>query len=152
MASRNRKKGGMAMEAPELYNGLDQLIAKPTKEDPVTAPQEEPAPPAESPALLDDRPHVNQTGEQAHSSDGEGNLVRRLEPDLPDAPDLYRKQTLQFGPKELDAIRTMQQGMSERHNQTLSKNDLVRAAVEFLAKDFAMHKDASFLARKFVRR
>jgi hypothetical protein len=84
--------------------------------------------------------------------DTAGSLVRQLEPDVPDAPDLYRKQTINFGPEDLESVHKMQQALRDEHDQEISKQDIVRAAIELLVKDFDLHKENSFLVRKFVRR
>ena len=88
----------------------------------------------------------------AVAPDTAGNLVRQLEPDPPDAPDLYRKQTINFGPDDLDAVQKMQDALRDLHKQEISKQDIVRTAVEFLLKDHDLHKEDSFLVRKFVVR
>lgn len=142
----------MTEATPDLYTGLDQIIAKPTK--PATAPEAKPETAENVAGGLDAAEESNgkkKTTEQPQTEVGTA-LVRRLDPDPPEALELYRKQTLQFGPKELDTIQRIQQVMSNKHHRETTKNDLVRAAVEFLAKDFDAHSDDSFLVRKFVRR
>jgi len=140
---------------PNLYTGLDQLIAKPTRAETAAVPVQT----AEEPVVRQDTitpvPGTRQEETQkkpAAPPDTAGNLVRQLEPDPPDAPDLYRKQTINFGPDDLEAVQKMQDALRDLHKQEISKQDIVRAAVEFLLKDHELHKEDSFLVRKFVRR
>jgi hypothetical protein len=142
----------MSGDKPDLYAGLDQMIAKPTK--PAAA---EPAPPepvqpeAPEPAAEATTSAIHKAA-SGHPAADETHLVRQLEPDLPDEPYLYRKQTLDFGPKDLEAVEKMQRVMSGTHKRQITKTDIVRAAVEFLSKDCDAHAEQSYLVRKFVRR
>jgi len=142
----------MSDSKPDLYTGLDQLIAKPTR-------PEEPAPEAPQPpasALTTDGPSSEQRKQLRNgkkTDDEEGTrFVRELDPDPPDVLYLYRKQTLEFGPKDLEAVEHVQNAMSETHKREVTKTELVRAAVEFLVKDYNAHREQSFIVRKFVRR
>jgi hypothetical protein len=144
----------MTPQPAALYAGLDQMITKPTRnstrdvtavdvhsesepEKSISAGTEEagqaavPAPATETPTGV--------------------SLTRRLDPEPPDSPALYRKQTLQFGARDLETVENLQQAMAARGCE-VAKNDLVRAAVEFLAKDFEAQQDNSYFVRKFVRR
>lgn len=142
----------MSETAPNPYSGLDQLIAKPTRAEtsPVQSPQENDA----------ERVIPSQSRHQAEDlqkkrtpePNADTNLVRRLDPDPPDTLELYRKQTIYFGPKEIEAILRLQAAMTDVHDQEISKIDIVRAAIELLLKDFELHKADSFFVRKFVRR
>ena len=143
----------MSEDKPDLYAGLDQMIAKPTKPssaEPATPEAVPPdAPEPEAKVQTDTAAKKAGTG---HPAEDETHLVRQLEPDLPDEPYLYRKQTLDFGPKDLEAVEKMQRAMSETHKRQVTKTDIVRAAVEFLSKDCDAHAEQSFIVRKFVRR
>lgn len=139
----------MSEAAPNLYTGLDQLIAKPTRTERATVPM----PVVEaSPDATPANGEADKQNNMPVSPETPGNLVRQLEPDPPDAPDLYRKQTINFGPEDLESVHKMQQALRDEHDQETSKQDIVRAGIELLVKDFDLHKEDSFLMRKFVRR
>lgn len=59
---------------------------------------------------------------------------------------------LEFGPKDLEAVEHVQIAMSETHNREVTKTELVRAAIEFLVKDYNAHREQSLIVRTFVRR
>ncbi len=142
----------MSDDKPDLYAGLDQMIAKPTKPSPAEPTTPEPVPPdAPEPSIKTTSIAVHETA-SSHPAEDETHLVRQLEPDLPDEPYLYRKQTLDFGPKDLEAVEKLQRVMSETHKRQITKTDIVRAAVEFLSKDCDAHAEQSFIVRKFIRR
>ncbi len=142
----------MSENKPDLYAGLDQMIAKPTK----PAEPEPEAQPAPTTTREADHAVSESRGNQETNKKSDGTsgtrLVREVEPDLPDVLYLYRKQTLEFGPKDLEAVEHIQQVMSEAHTRQITKTEIVRAAVEFLVKDFNAHREQSFIVRKFVRR
>jgi hypothetical protein len=144
----------MSEATPNLYAGLDQMVAKPTKTESVAVPAQALSEEARKEAIVPG--HGNgQAKEEKKTAvllEPDGNLVRQLEPDLPDALDLYRKQTINFGPEDLESVHKMQQALRDEHDQEISKQDIVRAAIELLVKDFDLHKEDSFLMRKFVRR
>ena len=143
----------MSEATPNLYAGLDQMVAKPTKTESVAVPAQAPTEEvqeATTPTPRNGPPEKQK--ETAVHPETEMNLVRQLEPDLPDAPDLYRKQTINFGPEDLESVHKMQQALHDGDDQEISKQDIVRAAIELLVKDFDLHKEDSFLMRKFVRR
>ena len=143
----------MSDDKPDLYAGLDQMIAKPTRPsagEPATPEPVQPEAP-ETAAKVQTNTAV-QTAASRQPADDETHLVRQLEPDLPDEPYLYRKQTLDFGPKDLEAVEKMQRVMSETHKREITKAQIVRAAVEFLSKDCDAHAEQSFVVRKFIRR
>ena len=143
----------MSDDKPDLYAGLDQMITKPTKPSPAEPAAPEPVPPnAPEPVTTIQTDTVANRAASGDPADDETYLVRQLEPDLPDEPYLYRKQTLDFGPKDLEAVEKMQRVMSETHKRQITKTDIVRAAVEFLSKDCDAHAEQSYLVRKFVRR
>lgn len=141
----------MSETAPNPYSGLDQLIAKPTRAEttPVQSPQGSHAEP-----ILDAQSHQQTEDLQKKTPEpnADTNLVRRLDPDPPDTLELYRKQTIYFGPKEIEAILRLQAALADVNDQEISKIDIVRAAIELLLKDFELHKADSFFVRKFVRR
>jgi hypothetical protein len=144
----------MTAQSTGLYTGLDQIIAKPTR-PPATEPGDvhqlsTPEAAKAVPSLPEPSKAQKETAGPLDTASG-ASFARRLEPDPPEALPLYRKQTLQFGPKELETVQRLQQAMAARQHE-ISKNDLVRAALEFLAKDFTAQKDDSYLVRKFVRR
>lgn len=143
----------MSDDKPDLYAGLDQMIAKPTKpsagEPTAPEPVQPDAPELAARATTSSTMHDAASG---HPAEDETHLVRQLEPDLPDEPYLYRKQTLEFGPKDLEAVEKLQRVMSETHKRQITKTDIVRAAVEFLSMDCDAHAEQSFIVRKFVRR
>ena len=143
----------MSEDKPDLYAGLDQMIAKPTKPSPAEPTTPEPVQPEapEQVAKIQTNTAVP-TAASGHPAEDETHLVRQLEPDLPDEPYLYRKQTLDFGPKDLEAVEKLQRVMSETHKRQITKTDIVRAALEFLSKDCDAHAEQSYLVRKFVRR
>jgi len=77
---------------------------------------------------------------------------QRLVPSEPKPLALYRKQTFYLGQDELRFLEQARQTMQEQYQRQVFKNELVRAALELLTKDFEINKDKSFLVRKFVRR
>lgn len=143
----------MTPQPPTLYAGLDQMIAKPTRKE-ETGASERPTP--QEP----EREKANAATENigpttarvlAAQPSTDMRMIRRLDPEPPDSPALYRKQTLQFGPIDLEAVQRLQAAVAARGHQ-VGKSDLVRAAVEFLAKDLEAYEGESYLVRKFVRR
>lgn len=143
----------MSEDKPDLYAGLDQMIAKPTKPSLSAPTAPDPIQPeAPAPAAKAATSSIVHEAAIGHPAEDETHLVRQLEPDLPDEPYLYRKQTLDFGPKDLEAVEKLQRVMSETHKRQITKADIVRAAVEFLSKDCDAHAEHSFIVRKFVRR
>jgi hypothetical protein len=144
----------MTPQPAALYAGLDQLITKPTRNSArdVTAVDVHTESEPELP-IMARAPEARQTVAPTQETETPTgvSLTRRLDPEPPDSPALYRKQTLQFGARDLDAVQTLQQAMAARGRE-VAKNDLVRAAVEFLAKDFEAQQDDSYFVRKFVRR
>ena len=142
----------MSEDKPDLYAGLDQMIAKPTRPSSAEPATPEPVPPDPPEQSIKTANIAVHEAAIRHQEEDETHLVRQLEPDLPDEPYLYRKQTLDFGPKDLEAVEKMQRVMSETHKRQITKTDIVRAAVEFLSKDCDAHAEQSYLVRKFVRR
>jgi hypothetical protein len=144
----------MTPQPTALYAGLDQMIAKPTRNGLLEASEvpkvTEPEPVKRSAAGVEDSRQAPVPAPETETPTGVS-LTRRLDPEQPDSPALYRKQTLQFGARDLEAVQRLQQAMAARGNE-VAKNDLVRAAVEFLAKDFDAQQDDSYFVRKFVRR
>ena len=73
-----------------------------------------------------------------------------LEPDLPTKPELYRKQTFEFSEAELEFLEEAKTTCRRRFGFRVAKNEMVRTALEFLAKDFRVNQETSFLVRKFA--
>ena len=73
-----------------------------------------------------------------------------LEPDLPTQPELYRKQTFELGEVELNFLEDAKTACRQSFRFRMTKNEIVRTALEFLAKDFLANKQTSFLVRKFA--
>jgi hypothetical protein len=119
----------MSDATPAMYAGLDQMIARATTVDKKERPQNKP------------ERETTDDAEKAHAV-----------PSEPKPLALYRKQTFYLGADELRFIEHAQETMQAQYKHEVFKNDLVRAALELLAKDFAINKDKSFLVRKFVRR
>ena len=74
-----------------------------------------------------------------------------LQPDLPDNPEFYRKQTFEFSEGELDFLDEAKLTCKRKYRFRVTKNELVRTALEMLSKDFEQNKETSFLVRKFAR-
>jgi len=119
----------MSDAAPAMYAGLDQMIARATTVERKARPQKKPD--AKTEGKADQRPLV---------------------PSEPKPLAFYRKQTFYLGEEDLRFMEHAQQAMQEQYKHEVFKNELVRAALELLAKDFELNKDKSFLVRKFVRR
>ena len=73
-----------------------------------------------------------------------------LEPDAPNKPEFYRKQTFEFSESELDFLDEAKLKCKKRYGFRVTKAEIVRTALEFLGKDFQGNKETSFLARKFT--
>ena len=114
---------------PAMYAGLDQMIARSTTVDKADRPEKKPE----------------------HKS-GDSTEKQRLVPSEPKPLALYRKQTFYLGEDELRFLQQAQQTMQTQYTHEVFKNEIVRCALELLAKDFEINKDKSFLVRKFVRR
>jgi hypothetical protein len=144
----------MTPQPAALYAGLDQMITKPTRNSARDVPAADVHTESETEKpITAGTAGARQTVAPNQETDTPTgvSLARRLEPEPPDSPALYRKQTLQFGARDLEAVQTLQKAMAARGHE-VAKNDLVRAAVEFLAKDFEAQQDNSYFVRKFVRR
>lgn len=143
----------MTARPAALYAGLDQLIARPTRKESAAA-SAFPVPPEPEPEKANTTSEeIGKAPVRTEEAESPANLrtVRQLDPEPPDSPALYRKQTPQFGPGDLAAAERLQAAMVTRGGQ-VGKNDLIRAAVEFLAKDYEAHQDDSYLVRKFIMR
>ena len=119
----------MSDVVPDMYAGLDQMIARSTAVAPGAKqprPKQKAGPAAEKPVPLT--------------------------PDEPKPLAFYRKQTFYLGAEDLNFLEQAQDAMQAQYKHEVFKNELVRAALELLAKDFEINKDKSFLVRKFVRR
>ena len=114
---------------PTMYAGLDQMIARST--------------------TVDKRDRTQKKPEHKAVDNAE---QQRLVPSEPKPLALYRKQTFYLGEDELRFMEQAQQTMQTQYKHEVFKNEIVRCALELLAKDFAINKDKSFLVRKFVRR
>ena len=119
----------MSDATPAMYAGLDQMIARATTPGKKDRPEKKPE---------------TKTPESA--------VKQPLVPSEPKALAFYRKQTFYLGAEELRFIEHAQETMQAQYKHEVHKNDLIRAALELLAKDFEINKDKSFLVRKFVRR
>ena len=75
-----------------------------------------------------------------------------MQPDPPDKPDFYRKQTFAFVEDELDFLDEAKLDCRRQYEVRITKNEIVRTALEFLRKDFHKNKETSFLVRKFARK
>lgn len=69
-----------------------------------------------------------------------------FEPDVPQKHRLYRKQTFEFSKEELDFLEKAKFHLRELG---VTKNEIVRTALELLNKDYQANKETSFLVRKF---
>jgi len=114
---------------PAMYAGLDQMIVRAT--------------------TVDKKDRAQKKAEGKARDDSE---KQRLVPSEPKPLALYRKQTFYLGEDELRFLEQARQTMQEQYQRQVFKNELVRAALELLAKDFEINKDRSFLVRKFARR
>ena len=74
-----------------------------------------------------------------------------MQPDVPDIPEFYRKQTFELSEAELDFLDEAKLVCKRKYKFRVTKNELVRAALELLTKDFETHKETSFLVRKFAK-
>ena len=72
-----------------------------------------------------------------------------LEPDSPSLPDMYRKQTFEFGEQELAFLDDVKLDCKREYGIRVTKNQIIRAALELLRKEFEENKETSFLVRKF---
>jgi hypothetical protein len=70
-----------------------------------------------------------------------------FEPDVPRRHRLGRKQTFEFSKGELDFLDETKFQLRELG---VTKNEIVRTALELLAKDYVANKETSFLVRKFA--
>jgi hypothetical protein len=70
-----------------------------------------------------------------------------FEPDVPRRRRLGRKQTFEFNKRELDFLDEVKFQLRELG---VTKNEIVRTALELLAKDYEANKETSFLVRKFA--
>ena len=119
----------MNSAVPAMYAGLDQMIARSTTVDKADRPEKKPEhKPVDNPEK------------------------QRLVPTEPKPLALYRKQTFCLGADELRFMEHIQETMQAQYKHEVFKNEIVRCALELLAKDFEINKDKSFLVRKFVRR
>ncbi len=143
----------MSEMVPNPYSGLDQLIAKPTRAEaaPIAAQKAEEAEQDQSATTTPNGQAETLEKKSVHPAPA-ANLVCELEPNPPNTPNLYRKQTINFGPDDLGAVQKMQEALRNAYDLEVSKQDIVRASVEFLLKDHELHKENSYLVRKFVRR
>ena len=112
-----------------MYAGLDQMIARATTVEKKDRAEQKPQP----------KPVGNAE-------------KQRIVPSEPKPLALYRKQTFCLGEDELKFLEHAQQTMQTQHKHAVFKNEILRCALELLAKDFDINKDRSFLVRKFVRR
>jgi hypothetical protein len=72
-----------------------------------------------------------------------------FEPDSTGKLKFWRKQTFEFSKEELDFLNEVKFHLRELG---VTKNKVVRTALELLAKDYQANKEVSFLVRKFTRR
>lgn len=80
----------------------------------------------------------------------QGNKEACLEPDPPIRLNYYRKQTFEFADNELDFLDEAKLEVRRNFGFRVTKNEIMRTALEFLEKDFHENKETSFLVRKFT--
>ena len=84
---------------------------------------------------------VSQTREMSAAID--------FEPDPPRKQRLYRKQTFELSKEELEFLEEAKFQLRELE---VTKNEIVRTALELLTKDYQGNKETSFLVRKFTNK
>ncbi len=72
-----------------------------------------------------------------------------FDPAPPSRQRLYRKQTFAFNETDMDFLDTVK---FELRELGVTKNEIVRAGIELLARDYQGNKETSFLVRKFGRK
>jgi hypothetical protein len=70
-----------------------------------------------------------------------------FEPEAPRRQLLRRKQTFELSQGELDFLDEVKFQLRELG---VTKNEVIRTALELLAKDYQTNKETSFLVRKFI--
>jgi hypothetical protein len=70
-----------------------------------------------------------------------------FEPEAPRRQLLRRKQTFELSKGELDFLDEVKFQLREL---SVTKNEVIRTALELLAKDYQANKETSFLVRKFI--
>jgi hypothetical protein len=70
-----------------------------------------------------------------------------FEPDAPRKQLLRRKQTFELSQGELDFLDEVKFQLRELD---VTKNEVIRTALELLSKDYQANKETSFLVRKFI--
>ncbi len=70
-----------------------------------------------------------------------------FEPEAPRRQLLRRKQTFEFSKGELDFLDEVKFQLRELG---VTKNEVIRTALELLSKDYQANKETSFLVRKFI--
>ncbi len=126
---------------------LDQKLFQKAEQSPTPKTQEEKNPgstPATQPVNTHARTHAR--------------IDVSLETDLTES--LYRKlqqkhhlssYTFRYRLEELEALRKLDEKLQKSHPNTMSKNDLVRVAVNWLLEDYEHNGETSMLARILAR-
>jgi hypothetical protein len=123
---------------------LDQKLFQKAEQSPTPKTQEEKKTLASTPVNTHTRTHA--PIDASTKTDLAESLYRKLQ-----QKHHLSSYTFRYRLEELEALRKLDEKLQKSHPNTMSKNDLVRIAVNWLLEDYEHNGDTSMLARILAR-